>query len=147
VAATAGLTKGQTKFGRRDVNDVQQLQDVSCAELLLVQLATCVEPLANTDAIGSVRQSSWRSLAVGENFSNCRRKLIYAGARNNDAVSAAMSFLCDTQEPAALIFPELDVEVLALNLQFFRLDDVIHFALRAPSLGTKTGKWKKNQRS
>jgi hypothetical protein len=42
-----------------------------------------------------------------------------------------MSFLGDTQESTALIFPELDVEVLALNLQFFRLDDVIHFALRA----------------
>jgi hypothetical protein len=57
-----------------------------------------------------------------------------------------MSFLGDTQEPAALIFPELDVEVLALNLQFFRLDDVVHFALRAPSLGSGTLKWKKNPR-
>jgi len=46
-----------------------------------------------------------------------------------------MSFLCDTQEPASLILPELDVEVLALNLQFSRLDDVVHFALRAPILG------------
>jgi hypothetical protein len=28
--------------------------------------------------------------------------------------------------------------MLALNLQFSRLDDVIHFALRAPSLGGGT---------
>jgi hypothetical protein len=35
--------------------------------------------------------------------------------------------------------------MLALNLQFFRLDDVIHFALRAPSLGTGSLKWKKNR--
>ena len=53
-----------------------------------------------------------------------------------------MSLLSDTQEPAALIFPELDVEVLALNLQFFRLDDVVHFALRPPSLGSDSLKWK-----
>ncbi len=39
-----------------------------------------------------------------------------------------MSFLSDTQESPALIFPELDVEMLALNLQFSRLDDVVHFA-------------------
>jgi hypothetical protein len=55
-----------------------------------------------------------------------------------------VSFLSDTQESTALIFPELDIEMLALNLQFFRLDDVIHFALRAPSLGCGTLKWKKN---
>jgi hypothetical protein len=36
--------------------------------------------------------------------------------------------------------------VLALNLQFFRLDDVVHFALRAPSLGRVTFKWKENPR-
>jgi len=57
-----------------------------------------------------------------------------------------VSFLSDTQEPAALILPELDVEVLALNLQLFRLDDVIHFASRPPSLGNETLKWKKNPR-
>ena len=81
---------------------------------------------------------SWRGFAVRKNFSNYRRKFINARARHDDAVAATVSFLSDTQEPAALIFPELDVEVLALNLQFFRLDDVIHFALRAPSLGSGT---------
>ena len=57
-----------------------------------------------------------------------------------------MSFLSDTQESAAVVLPELDIEMLALNLQFFRLDDVVHFALRAPSLGSGTLKWKKNPR-
>jgi hypothetical protein len=33
--------------------------------------------------------------------------------------------------------------MLALNLQFSRLDDVVHFALRAPSLGSGTPRWKK----
>jgi hypothetical protein len=36
--------------------------------------------------------------------------------------------------------------MLALDLQFFGLDDVVHFALRAPSLGSGTLKWKKNPR-
>jgi hypothetical protein len=57
-----------------------------------------------------------------------------------------MSFLSDTQEFTAVVLPELDIEMLALNLQFFRLDDVVHFALRAPSLGSGTLKWKKNRR-
>jgi hypothetical protein len=87
---------------------------------------------------------SWRGFAVRKNFSNRRRKFINARARHDDAVAATVSFLGDTQEPAALIFPELDVEVLALNLQFSRLDDVVHFALRPPSLESETPKWKKN---
>src|SRR5262249_20710307 len=77
----------------------------------------------------------WRCLAVGENFSNRRRKLINARARHDDAIAAAVSFLGDTQEPASVIFPELDVEVLALNLQFSGLDDVIHFFLMGPDFG------------
>src|SRR3954454_7982548 len=91
-----------------------------------------------------LQQLSWRGFAVRKNFSNYRRKFINARARHDDAITAAVSFLCDTQEPAALIFTELDIEMLALNLQFFRLDDVVHFALRAPSLGSGTLKWKKN---
>jgi hypothetical protein len=55
-----------------------------------------------------------------------------------------VSFLGDTQKLASLVFPELDVEVLALNLEFSRLDDVVHFALRPPSLGSRSLKWKKN---
>jgi len=81
---------------------------------------------------------SWRGFAVGQNFSNDRRKIINAGARHDDAVAAPMSFLSDTQEFAAVVLPELDIEMLALNLQFFRLDDVVHFALRPPSLGSGT---------
>jgi len=93
-----------------------------------------------------LQRLSWRGFAVCKNFRNYRRKFINSRARHDDAVAAAVSFLCDTQEPAALIFAELDIEVLALNLQFFRLDDVVHFALRAPSLGNGTLKWKKNPR-
>jgi hypothetical protein len=70
---------------------------------------------------------SWRAFVVRQNFSNCRSKIIDPGARDDDAVTAAMSFFGDAQESPALIFPELHVEMLALYLQFSRLDDVIHF--------------------
>ena len=104
------------------------------------------EPARRKTEKQSVGGLSWRRFAVGKNFRNGRRKLINSRAGNNDAVAAAVSFLGDTQEPAALIFPELDVEVLALNLQFSGFDDVIHFALRAPSLGNRGPKWKQNRR-
>jgi hypothetical protein len=97
-------------------------------------------------ALHLVQRLSWRGFAVCKNFSNGRRKLINARARHDDAVPAPMSFLSDTQEFTAVVLPELDIEMLAFNLQFFRLDDVVHFALRAPSLGSGTLKWKKNPR-
>jgi hypothetical protein len=80
------------------------------------------------------RQLSWRAFVVRQNFSNCRRKVIDAGTRHDDAVAAAMSFFSDAQESPALVFSELHVEMLALNLQFSRLDDVIHFPLKPPTL-------------
>jgi hypothetical protein len=84
-------------------------------------------------------QLCWGRFAVSKNSSYRRSKFINTRAGHDDAVTAAVSFLCDTQESAALIFPELNIEMLAFNLQFSRLNDVIHFALRAPSLG-HTGK-------
>ena len=130
------MTKRQTKFGRHDVNGQGSTRCAGSRKLF-----------------GTARRStdwnqqlSWRGFAVRQNVSNCRCKLINAGAGHDDAVTAAVSFFRDAQEPPALIFPKLDVEMLSLNLQFFRLDDVIHFALRAPSLGNGTLKWKKNSR-
>jgi hypothetical protein len=93
---------------------------------------------AATERESAVQRLSWRGFAVGKNFGNDRRKIINAGARHDDAVPAPMSFLNDTQEFTAVVLPELDVEMLALNLQFSRLDDVVHFALRPPSLGSET---------
>ena len=45
-----------------------------------------------------------------------------------------MRFFSDAQESSALVFSELHVKMLALYLQFSRLDDVIHFPLKAPTL-------------
>ena len=101
---------------------------------------------ASTERESAVQRLSWRGFAVRKNFSNCRRKVLNTRAGHDDAVTAAMSFLGDTQESTALILPELDIEMLALNLQFSRLDDVVHFALRPPSLGILRREWKKNSR-
>jgi len=78
-----------------------------------------------------VQQLSWRRFAVSKNCGNRRRKVFDAGTGHDDAVAAAVSFLGDKQEFAALVLTELDIKMLALNLQFSRLDDVVHFALRA----------------
>jgi hypothetical protein len=85
------------------------------------------------------QQLRWRGFAVSKNLSYRRCKVINTCAGDDDAVTAAVSFLCDTQESTALIFAELHVEMLALNLQFSRLDDVVHFALRAPTLPHPAG--------
>jgi hypothetical protein len=113
------MTKCQTKFRRSDVNDGRGS--------LKAQI-----PSGEPAVLGAnlVQRLSWRGFAVRKNFSNRRRKVINARARHDDAIAAAVSFLCDTQESTPLIFPELDIEMLALNLQFSRLDDVVHFALR-----------------
>jgi len=90
---------------------------------------------ASTERESAVQWLSWRSFAVCQNFGDRRRKVINAGTGHDDAVAAAVSFLGDAQESPAVVLAELHVEMLALDLQFSRLDDVIHFALRAPSLG------------
>jgi hypothetical protein len=62
-----------------------------------------------------------------EYFSNGRGKIIYSGARYDDGIAAAVSFLSDSQEFPTLVLPEFHVEMLAFDLQFSRLYDIIHF--------------------
>ena len=45
-----------------------------------------------------------------------------------------MSFFNDAQEFPAIVLAEFHIEMLALNLQFFRLDDIIHFCQPPPTL-------------
>jgi hypothetical protein len=66
-----------------------------------------------------------------EYFGNGPGKIIYSGARYDDGITAAVSFLRDSQEFPTLVLPEFHVEMLALDLQFSRLDDIIHFLNRA----------------
>jgi hypothetical protein len=64
----------------------------------------------------AVQRLSYRAVVICQNFSNRRCKIIDAGTRHDDTVAAAMSFLGDAQESPAIVFAELHVEMLALNL-------------------------------
>jgi len=88
----------------------------------------------STKRESTAQRLSWRGFAVCQNFSNRRRKVVDTGAGHYDAVPASVSFFGDAQESSAVVFAELHVEMLALDLQFSRLDDVIHFSLRPPTL-------------
>ena len=147
------MTKRQTKFGRPDVNDATEVDRLVLKTMAVGSPETQISgrrtaaagcQRVEDNAFHLLQRLSWRGFAVCQNFSNDRRKIINAGARHDDAVPAPMSFLSDTQEFAAVVLPELDIKVLALNLQFSRLDDVVHFALRPPSLGSRPLKWKQN---
>ena len=122
------MTKRQTNFQRRDVNVIGSARCTDSRELPQRDVSTDWR-----------QQLRWRGFAVSKNLSYRRCEVINTRAGDDDAVTAAMSFLCDTQESTALILAELDIEMLALNLQFSRLDDVVHFALRAPTLPHPAG--------
>src|SRR5579864_459 len=54
------------------------------------------------------------------------RKIINSRAGHDDCVAATMRFLRNTKEFAAIVFAELDVEMLAFDLQLPGLYEVIH---------------------
>jgi hypothetical protein len=83
---------------------------------------------ASTESNQQFKRLSWRAVVIRQNFSDRRRKVIDAGTRHDDAVAASVSFLGDAQEFPAVILAKFHVEMLALDLQFSRLDDVIHFS-------------------
>jgi len=56
-----------------------------------------------------------------------RGKIINAGTGHDDCIAATMSFLGNTEEFAAVVFAEFDVEMLAFDLQLPGLYEVIHF--------------------
>src|SRR2546423_4203859 len=55
-------------------------------------------------------------------------------ARDDDRVPSAVCFLRDPEESSAIVFTKLHVETLPFDLEFFRLDDAVHFRKRR-SLG------------
>ena len=139
--------RGQSSFGRRPVNDPEQSEHsrhrlcsviksaLAKGKLTIVGQAprlpdgdvNCKARALAGGAPALQQQLSWRAFVVRQNFSNCRRKVLDTGTGHDDAVATAMSFFGDAQEFPTLVFPELHVEMLALYLQFSRLDNVIHF--------------------
>ena len=133
--------KSQSNFGSRGVNDAttkSQKEQRMLARSEWERRRGAPKPFGVVAVrrryLALAQRLSWRSFAVSQNFSNRRRKVLDAGTGHNDAVAAAVGFLGDAQEFPAVVLPELHVEMLALDLQLSRLDNVIHFYLRPPTL-------------
>ena len=53
-------------------------------------------------------------------------EIVHSGARHDDRIPAAVRFLGDPEELAAIIFAEFHVEMLPFDLQLPRLDEIVH---------------------
>jgi len=68
------------------------------------------------------------TVAAGvKNLTNRCGKITDAGARDNDCISSPVRFLGDPKESSAIVFSKLHVKTLSLYLEFFRVDDAVHF--------------------
>jgi len=81
-----------------------------------------------------------RASVVRQNFRNCRGKLIHAGARHDDRITATVCFLGDAKKLAAIVFAKLHVEVFTLDLHLSCLDEIIHVCKKPRSLGRSASK-------
>jgi hypothetical protein len=93
--------------------------------------ATVIQP---PQLYSQFTRSGWRPFGAYNHFADRCSKLVHARARHDNGVAAAVRFLGDPEEFASVIFPEFNVEMLPLDLQFLRLDDIVHFCEPA-SLG------------
>jgi hypothetical protein len=75
---------------------------------------------------GEISGSSRNSIRRLNHFSRGGHEFVQSRARNNDCVAPAVRFFGDTHKPAALVFSEFYIEVLTLNLQLSRYDDIVH---------------------
>src|ERR1700722_9908242 len=79
--------------------------------------------LCNPESYSGSSRNSIRGL---NHFSRGGHEFVQSRARNNDCVTPTMRFFSDTHKPAALVFSEFYIEVLTLNLQLSRYDDIVH---------------------
>jgi hypothetical protein len=79
--------------------------------------------LGNPESYSGGSRNSIRGL---NHFSRGGHEFVQSRARNNDCISPTMRFFGDTHKPAALVFSEFYIEVLTLNLQLSRYDDIVH---------------------
>ena len=78
------------------------------------------------ESLQSEREEKTERSFTLENFTDRRGEIAHARARHDDRVAATVRFLGDAEEFSAVVFTELDVETLPLDLEFFRFDDAIH---------------------
>jgi len=88
----------------------------------------------------ATRSLSRRPLGVFDYFVDSRSELIYARARDDDGIAAAVCFLGDAKKFAAVVLTKFHVKMLTLDLQFPRLDEIIHVCKKPRSLGRSASK-------
>jgi hypothetical protein len=69
----------------------------------------------------------WRALGVFDYFANCGCEIVYAGARDDDGITAAVGFLSNSQKLSSLVLAEFHVKVFPFDLDLPGFDDVVHF--------------------
>lgn len=87
----------------------------------------CPAIAKDRDSICALGRLGWRPLGAFDYFPNRGSELIYARARHDDGVAAAVCFFRNPQEFPTLVLAKLHVKVLAFDLQLSRLDDIVHF--------------------
>jgi len=55
------------------------------------------------------------------------REINYTRARDDNRVPSAVRFLRDPEKSPAIVFTKFNVETLPFDLEFFRLDNAVHF--------------------
>lgn len=70
-----------------------------------------------------------------EHIINRRCEIIQPCARNDDGVPPAVRFLGDAQKLSALVLAEFEVKPLPFDLNFFRLENTVHFKHRLELTG------------
>jgi hypothetical protein len=88
----------------------------------------------------ATRCLSRRALGLLDYFVDRGSKLIHACARDDDGITATVCFLSDAKEFAAVILAEFYVKMLTLDLQFPRLDEIVHVCKKPRSLGRSASK-------
>ena len=67
------------------------------------------------------------AVAGSQHFPNRRSEIVYAGARHDDRISAAVRLFGNTKKLPTIVFAELHMKAFPFNLELFRFDNTIHF--------------------
>jgi hypothetical protein len=77
-------------------------------------------------------------LSRSEHVVNGSGEFVRSGARDDNGISPAMGFLGNAKESAPIVLAEFHVEVLPLDLDLLRFDNIIHLGAecgRVPVVG------------
>jgi len=75
----------------------------------------------------AARSVSYRGPIGVKDLVDGGREIPYTRARDDDRVPSTVRFLRDPEKSPPIVFTKLDVKTLPFDLEFFRLDDAVHF--------------------